>query len=89
VPVWRDAEAGNRAPVFDVIPAPGTAWGPCAEQCDHEQCVQHRLAADRPCIECSRPLGYDEGYTVESLDWSRVLHRRCALARFERPRAMA
>jgi len=73
--------------VFDVIPHPGAEFGPCAVDCDHPECVESRATAALQCVVCGEPIGYDQRFTIESLDWSRIVHMHCALVLYERPRS--
>jgi hypothetical protein len=76
----------SAAMAFIGIPEPGSPWGPCLQDCGHEECVDARRTAALVCSDCGNPIGYGTQYYIESLDWSRGSHMTCALNRFERQR---
>lgn len=41
------------------IPAPGTKYGPCADECEHRDCAANRKMAGCICRICQEPIGYD------------------------------
>ena len=46
------------------IPAPGTEYGPCADDCAHRDCAATRRQAAAACRICGEPIGYERAYFV-------------------------
>ena len=44
------------------ISKPGTAYGPCEDDCDHLDCRDTRAEAEALCVRCQQPIGYDARY---------------------------
>jgi hypothetical protein len=44
------------------IPKPGTAVGPCIDECTHTDCAATREQADALCKACRKVIGYDVRY---------------------------
>lgn len=53
---------------YALIPPPGSRLGPCAAECQHKDCAKHRTDADRPCVFCELPIGYNVPMAFHSLD---------------------
>lgn len=44
------------------ISKPGSDYGPCADECTHEDCKHLRKWAEGICPLCNEPLGYERGF---------------------------
>lgn len=59
------------------IAEPGTALGPCADDCQHTDCAANRRSASTFCAICERPIGYDTPFyrtEVRGVDGEDVSH---------------
>lgn len=45
-----------------VLPAPGTTYGPCADECRHMDCALTRSMAATACSICGEPIDYDRRF---------------------------
>ncbi len=71
------------------LPAPGTEFGPCEEECEHTDCAAVRRNATAPCTICTEPIGYETGHflTDNRLSSGRTYsHSRCAAIRWDAKR---
>ena len=50
------------------LPIPGTKYGPCKEACEHTDCKATREDAQRLCIHCGEPMGYDRAIYLRGED---------------------
>ena len=57
------------------LPAPGTEYGPCADQCARTDCAATRTMADRNCVGCADKIGYEQRFYRE--DDGSYLHMKC------------
>ena len=48
-----------------VMPAPGTEYGPCEDECQHRDCAATRERAAFICRYCGEPIGYDTRFYIE------------------------
>lgn len=46
------------------IPAPGTQYGPCVDECKHLDCKASREQAAALCGLCKKPIGYETYWFV-------------------------
>ena len=60
------------------LSAPGTEYGPCIEDCAHEDCAQTRRMAACVCRICDQPIGYDDRFFREGEGgWDHLVHATC------------
>lgn len=58
------------------LPAPGTEFGPCLEPCQHNDCAATRADAAAICRFCSKEIGYDRRFYIDS-DTRSLVHADC------------
>lgn len=71
---------------YAIIPAPGSGPGPCANPCEHKDCVEHRKNAEASCVFCQEPIGYKTPMAFHALDdapahWNCILENEEKLSR--------
>lgn len=57
------------------LPAPGTEFGPCAEDCKHIECKQTRDMSGEECHYCTARIGYEVRFY--QLPDKTLVHARC------------
>jgi hypothetical protein len=62
------------------LPAPGTKYGPCIEDCDHIDCQKTRSMAATRCRWCAWPIGYRQDFYQVGED---LAHASCEERRIE------
>jgi hypothetical protein len=63
-----------------VIPAPGSVGGPCAADCDHNECDTLRKLANVRCSNCNERIGFDNEYLTY---YGPLAHKHCATLQSE------
>lgn len=58
-----------------ILPAPGTQYGPCTEDCHHRDCLETRLMATAECWYCRKSIGYGARFYRDAGEW---VHAACA-----------
>lgn len=58
-----------------ILAEPGSALGPCAEECAHRDCSAVRATATAICRFCSKQIGY--GFRFYDDDGRGFVHARC------------
>ena len=48
-----------------ILPAPGTAMGPCVPGCAHVDCAETRRMAEAACVWCGLAIGYDRRFYAD------------------------
>ncbi len=46
------------------LPKPGTKDGPCAGDCNHDECIDARNKANTECYLCNEKIGYDSNFFI-------------------------
>jgi hypothetical protein len=63
---------------------PGTAYGPCADPCQHTDCAATRRMADSLCRLCRTAIGYETWFYQE--ESGGYVHATCLLTAQEEAR---
>ncbi len=65
------------------IPAVGSKFGPCEDECVHTDCAANRRMAAAQCVHCSKPIGYETYFfNVTPSDapvWTVLAHESCEI----------
>ena len=62
------------------LPAPGTEYGPCKDDCEHVDCQLTRKQAGEHCPFCETEIGYETRFynvSMDENDHKRLAHARC------------
>jgi len=59
-----------------IIPAAGSAFGPCLKACEHRDCAELRQMASELCVICDEPIRYERLFYREG-KW--FYHALCLL----------
>lgn len=65
---------------YSTLPHPGTAFGPCLEECTHRDCAETRRMAESICPVCGGSIGY---YRSFSHGRQGIAHFACLLEQEE------